>query len=398
MKQMKMAVVMMIGIFLLSSFPMMSMAAGSATLKIGIIDSLTGPMAPIEKASNEGALLAVDYINSKGGITVKGINYKIDLIGEDGKSSPDGIAAACTKLVEKDKVKFVSGGVGTMLNMAASSVTEPAGVFRLGNFATPHPQEAGPKSPLTFYVYSSVNGMRAMLAFLKENHPEVKTIAITHPGDGGGLYRKKALEPIAKELGISIIFSAEFPMDTVDFTPFINKALSSRPDALFFTDGMEYHVGSQIKAARGMGFKGPIGASQALVLKSVMAFCTPEAVEGFATMGWDFSSSAMPASLTKEFLPAAKAKYGDKSLNWQIGGWNNIMIISQAIKSAQSLEPKAVAKWLRTTPYIQTPFGRAVTGGEKTYGIKSVVCQPQAIFIAHDGKSEFVKWISPSAP
>jgi branched-chain amino acid transport system substrate-binding protein len=373
-------------------------AAEPAKLKIGIIDSLTGWMAPIEGPSNQGARLAVDYINEKGGITVKGVKYKIELIGEDGKSSPDGVAAACTKLVEKDKVKFISGGVGTAMDTAASSVTEPSGVLRLGNYASPNPQEAGPQFPLTFYVYSSVHGMKAMLTYLKENHPEVKTLAITHPGDGGGQYRKNALEPIAKELGMSIVYSEEWPGETVDFTPFIKKALTSKADALFFTDGMEYHVGSQIKAARSLGFKGPIGASQAIVLSTVMGFTGPEMAEGFATMGWDLTSSAMPPSMTQEFLPRAKAKYGDKALNWQLGGWTNIMILTQAIKASQSLDPVVVAKYLRTTKGLDTPFGPAVTGGEKTYGIKSVVCMPQAIFVAKGGKPVFVKWIKTETP
>ena len=78
-----------------------------------------------EQPTYAGAKLAAAWINDKGGITVKGVKYKIELVSEDAKSSPEGAIVACTKLVEKDKVKFILGGVITPINVAANSVTGP---------------------------------------------------------------------------------------------------------------------------------------------------------------------------------------------------------------------------------------------------------------------------------
>ena len=115
---------------LIGSVAQPSFAAETKVLKIGSVDSLTGWMAAGEQPTNDGAKLAVEWVNDKGGITVNGEKYKLELITEDAKSSPEGMAAACTKLVEKDKVKFVIGGVNPVMNIAASSVTEPAGSVR----------------------------------------------------------------------------------------------------------------------------------------------------------------------------------------------------------------------------------------------------------------------------
>jgi len=49
-------------------------------------------------------VLAAEWINGKGGITVQGKKYKIELLVEDNKNTAPGYVNAATKLVHKDKV------------------------------------------------------------------------------------------------------------------------------------------------------------------------------------------------------------------------------------------------------------------------------------------------------
>jgi ABC-type branched-subunit amino acid transport system substrate-binding protein len=127
------------------------MAAETKVIKIGAVNSLTGFMAAGESPSDPGMKIAADWINDKGGITVKGVKYKVQLVTEDPKSSAEGMAAACIKLVEKEKVKFILGGVNPMMNIAASSVTEPANVLRVASYSVGNPDEINAKFPLTFF-------------------------------------------------------------------------------------------------------------------------------------------------------------------------------------------------------------------------------------------------------
>ncbi|MCG6880762.1 MAG: ABC transporter substrate-binding protein [Deltaproteobacteria bacterium] len=371
--------------------------AGDKTIKIGSVNSLTGWMAAGENPTNEGMQLAVDWINDNGGITVKGVTYKLQLISADSKSSPEGMMAACTKLVEADKVKFILGGTNPVMNIAASSVTEPAGVLRLASYMCANPQEAGPQNPLTFFANNVVQSMRPVLTYLKETHPEVKKLALSHPGDGGGNNRRLQLEPIAKKLGFSIVYSEEWPGETVDFTPVMKKLLASKPDAIVFTDGWAYHAGAQIKAARSLDFKGPIVATNPEVVSEVLPITGAEAGEGHFAAAWDMLDPAMKPIMKKEIIPRASSKIGQLN-NWQPFGWNTVWILAQAIESAQSLDPKVVAEHLRTMKSVDTIFGPATIGGEKTFGIKCLVCAPQAIFIAKGGKSVFVKWVDTNTP
>jgi ABC-type branched-subunit amino acid transport system substrate-binding protein len=157
-------------LFLALGFAAQPALAGKAkVLKIGAVDSLTGWMAAGEQPTNDGAKLAAAWINDNGGITVNGVKYKIKLLSVDAKSSPQGMAAAVTKLVEKEGVKFIIGGVNPVMNTAASSITEPAGVLRLSNYTCATPEESGPQFPLTFFMNSNVQGRPAHAHLAQED-------------------------------------------------------------------------------------------------------------------------------------------------------------------------------------------------------------------------------------
>ena len=104
--------------------------ATAKTLKIGVIHSLSGFGSEVEMVMRNGEVLCQDWINEKGGITIGGEKYLIELIVEDQKGNVDGAVAAATKLVERDKVKFIIGQMVPDMTIAASSVTEPAKVLR----------------------------------------------------------------------------------------------------------------------------------------------------------------------------------------------------------------------------------------------------------------------------
>jgi len=72
--------------------------AAPKTLRIGFTCSLTGFSTEMERIHEQGAEIAKDWINEKGGVTIKGEKYLVELAVEDNKSFTDGAVAA----VEKD--------------------------------------------------------------------------------------------------------------------------------------------------------------------------------------------------------------------------------------------------------------------------------------------------------
>ena len=89
-------------------------AAEAQTIKIGVNEPLTGAFAASGTYVVNGAKIAADEINAKGGILGK----KIELVIEDNKSNPTEAAAVAEKLITSDKMPVMMGAWGSSLTLA----------------------------------------------------------------------------------------------------------------------------------------------------------------------------------------------------------------------------------------------------------------------------------------
>src|SRR3978361_2504508 len=88
--------------------------AGAQNIKIGVNEPLTGPFAASGTYVVNGAKIAADEINAKGGV----LGRKIELVIEDNKSNPTEAAAVAEKLITSDKTPVMMGAWGSSLTLA----------------------------------------------------------------------------------------------------------------------------------------------------------------------------------------------------------------------------------------------------------------------------------------
>src|SRR2546423_9049313 len=88
-------------------------AAAQETIKIGVIEPLTGAAAASGNYVTNGARIAADEINAQGGMLGK----KLELVVEDNKSNPTEAAAVAEKLIVHDKVPALMGAWGSRLKL-----------------------------------------------------------------------------------------------------------------------------------------------------------------------------------------------------------------------------------------------------------------------------------------
>src|ERR1700744_2644191 len=93
---------------------LLSSTAYAETIKIGVNEPLTGAFAASGTYVVNGAKIAADEINAKGGILGK----QIELVIEDHKSNPTEAAAVAEKLITRDKVPVIMGAWGSSLTLA----------------------------------------------------------------------------------------------------------------------------------------------------------------------------------------------------------------------------------------------------------------------------------------
>src|SRR3989475_6991747 len=89
-------------------------AAAQSTIDIGLVQPLTGAFAAAGTDVVNGAKIAADEINAKGGVLGK----KIELVIEDNKSNPTEAAAVAEKLIVRDKVPVMMGAWGSGFTLA----------------------------------------------------------------------------------------------------------------------------------------------------------------------------------------------------------------------------------------------------------------------------------------
>src|SRR5260370_3836391 len=99
-------------------------AQAQDSVKVGVIQPLSGPVAASGNYVRMGAEIARDWINGKGGV----FGRKVELLIEDNKSDPKEAATAAEKLIIRDKVPIIVGAWGSSMTLAAMPKLEEYGV------------------------------------------------------------------------------------------------------------------------------------------------------------------------------------------------------------------------------------------------------------------------------
>ena len=100
--------------------PFVVTARAADEIKFGLNDPLTGTYAELGKNEQIGCQLAIEQINSKGGV----LGRKAQLLVEDSTSADTGIAVQkARKLIERDKVDFFLGNVNSAMAIALGEVS-----------------------------------------------------------------------------------------------------------------------------------------------------------------------------------------------------------------------------------------------------------------------------------
>ncbi len=386
---------MLITVILLPMTGHAASPGATKTLPIGALFSLTGPASPTIKQGRDGAVVAAEWLNEKGGITIKGERYRIEVVAEDDKSTPDGAVAATNKLVHKDKVKFIVGPIVPQCAMAMAPITEEAKVLRCNVDGIGHPAEMNPNLRYTFATYKNINHFSPTYDFLLEQFPKVKSIAIVTIDDPGGQAAVPVSQREAKKHGLEVVYSDRYPFGTEDFYPILTKALDRKPDAIDMAVGVTPWFAAMIKQARQLGFKGPMFASvptgDIYLLRNLIG---KDFANDIFFVEPDLKSPKMPP-IIKEIRAYIQKKTGSELLFAHLAGWEAMWMTAQAIQEAQSLDTTTVAQAWEKMKSIDTCYGKGRMGGMDVFGINHVGIKPVPFTMLKKGEIEFIRFFNP---
>lgn len=366
------------------------------TLKIGVLSNLTGPISSAAIPHTRTTQVAVDWINSKGGITIKGQKYLIELVVEDVKETVDTAITAATKLVELHKVKFIVGLIGPTQILPVTSITEQAKVIRALWHGEGNVKELNANTPYTFRVpIIPRDFVLPLLKYHVKAYPEAKKISMLFIDNPGAPPLFEKTRKTAEELGLTVLGLHVYPVSTRDFYPLVTKVLASKPDAIY-CDGLPHLMGGSLKSARELGFNGPIFNLAPTSPDVVLRIAGKDSADNFIVGAPDVNSPKM-TPMIKEIRKMILDKYKEVNFDY-VRAWDSIWWMVQAIEKAQSLDPSDVAKTWEKMERIEASTGIGKMGGQQSYGINHVGVLLFAVTRIMKGELEHVGWFMPDIP
>ena len=298
---------------------------GEKTIKIGLSGPLTGDYAQYGNGVKNGAQLAIDEINEKGGVN----GVKLELNAQDDEGDPEKAVNAYNTLKDWG-MQLSLGAVTSGACIAFQGVAKVDKVFVLTPSATAVPAIEGDNA---FRVCFSDPSQGVVSAeYIAANKLATKVAVIYQTNDySNGIYNKFAAK--AKDLGLEIVTAQSFTADNnKDFSAQIQAVKSSGADLLFLP--IYYSEATLIlKQAKDAGlnvkFFGCDGLDGILTMEN---FDTSLA-EGVMLLT-PFAENATD-EYTSNFVKNYKAKYGADTLNqFAADAYDAIYIIKQAAEKA----------------------------------------------------------------
>jgi urea transport system substrate-binding protein len=204
------------------------------SVKLGFLNSTSGPMAISEQTVRDSLILAAEEINADGGILDKKIEYN----EEDGQSEPTVFAEKINKLLTEDQVAAVFGGWTSASRKAMLPVVEGA----KGLLFYPVQYEGLEASKNIYYTGATTNQqIIPAMDFLKSEG--VKTLFLAGSDYVFPRTANKIIKQYAKELGIEIVGEEYVPLDSDDWTTQVAKIAKAKPDFVFNTINGSSNVG-----------------------------------------------------------------------------------------------------------------------------------------------------------
>lgn len=340
------------------------------TLKIGALLSLTGWFSVIDALEAAEVQAVAEMINDKGGITINGQKYLIELVVEDGKSTFDGVTAAANRLVYDKGVKFAVGPTG-FFSTASSPVFEQNKVLHVSGYCTAAPGEIDASTPYGFVGHNcSIADAVAAAKVMKKEFPDVAKVAIALPDEGTlDFVLPKFLRAIELQ-GYTVAGEAvAYPNEIEDLSPIAAKLNAIKDaDGYLLINGAPPHLGGILKGLRELGNDKPCVTSS-LVSCNVIA-----AISGKAAANNAFSPAITPNApgnppQLDEICDRLGTQYEEQGVIYMMTG-NSLWVLAQVIEAAQSLDPTVVKDKWEAMDTVETLFGTGILSGDETYGIK----------------------------
>jgi ABC-type branched-subunit amino acid transport system substrate-binding protein len=346
---------------------------------IGTHQDLSGPIKTWGVPVANGMKLAVEEINAAGGINGR----KLKLIIEDSAYDPKKAVLASQKMIEKDKVFAMIGGMGSAPVIAAQDILFDAGVLQLFpltaaeftyKFDPGKPQERLKFSNLLPYVESTRAAVKYMVEWKKPAKP-----CLMYQDDE---YGKNVLDGFTQQLDAMKLKPASittYKRGASDFSAQVAKMKSDGCDLVVLGTILRETIGA-IAEAKKLGWNVTfLGATPTNIPDTITL--GKDVVEGFYAAGaFETPYADTAKGKVKDWVEAYKKMFGTDANTQSVIGYNAVMTFAHYAKLAgKDLTGQKMLDALESgNPYLDI-FNSPPSKFSKTNHLANTITQVQQV-------------------
>jgi branched-chain amino acid transport system substrate-binding protein len=203
---------------------LLALPAHAASVKLGVINSMTGPESPIGENLTNGIKLALEDLKKKG--------IDVDVVWEDDTGKPQIGLSALEKLATRDNV---AGVVGAYTSAVTSAVAKAAERYKV-----PLVNPVASKEEITrlgykwvYRVSATTGDYASILIDMALALGKPKTIAILGENTDFGVSGSKSAKAYAEKKGIKVVFEENYSKGSPDYRSTLLKVKNTNPDLVF---------------------------------------------------------------------------------------------------------------------------------------------------------------------
>ena len=298
-----------------------------------------------------GARLAAEEYNRSGGL----LGYKVVIVPLDDESDND-VAVTLANQVKQDissgkRVLGLIGHYNSGQTIAAMDIYKDLPLVIM----TPTASEMSltQKGYTNFFRVNANDATQARIdaAFLV-NKLGAKNVAVVHNDDPYGIGLAKLLSDELGKLGAKTATNIQVKVEQSEYITEVQRIQAVTPDAIFYA-GYEVETPYLRNALVKAGVKVPFMASDGAFLSA-----TIDESDGTAEGMYISGFAPAPASVVdKDWIAAYQAVEFRNPETYSINGYSAMKALGEAVKKANSIDPKQVENALHALD-LKTPIGQ----------------------------------------
>ncbi|HEY1042275.1 MAG TPA: branched-chain amino acid ABC transporter substrate-binding protein [Telluria sp.] len=338
----------------LTMFALAGMAHAQQTVTIGMAGPLSGEIAHLGKAMENGAALAIEDLNARG-VTLNGKKVVFKLQSEDDAADPKQGTAVAQKLVDA-RVNGVVGHVTSGTTVPASRIYRQAGIPQVSPSATT-PAYTKQRFPTTFRVVANDNMLGSALGRYAVNQLGARNIAVIDDRSayGQGVADQFVKAARASHRGVKIAKREFTNTKATDFTAILTTIRATKPDLIFF-GGMDASAGPILRQMKSLGISTRFMGGDGICTEALPRLAGAGMRDGNVLCAEAGGVDGAQEKVMSEFVARFKAKYNSDIQTYGPYAYDAVMVLAAAMQKAGSSEP---AKYL---PALKKIRYQGVTG------------------------------------